>query len=331
MQAAGRLKCPYCRATLQLSSDVTTQLARPSKPAPRVAPTPCPGCLRTASGAAGTATRCNFCGLTFLPDRSATVEAARFGPLDNSGAITRDDLANALTQLPRAGYFDLVAAVLRARAERAELSLTEAHDLTADVACLTTWQPQRDGQFQFPLPMRIAEGLLPRLIAGTADYGVFRKNAYTDVVAVLGYAKRTAVPSARGTLRAMAMAALDDDAELADEVETRARLQVCLRIRPSGGDAPGLTWKIANQRDLDEPVPLTDPQMDEVRLRAQALPANLRRYFMLNALFGIGSRWGAAFAITSDAIALRFAALQLALPGSASDFCLRQPTVLATP
>lgn len=304
------LNCSFCQSRMQLPPDVVAFVD--SLPAPfsrKPVLVTCPGCARKAPTVPREQARCMYCGIGFIAP--STVDAvAAVGPLNGAAVADPDAVQHAVSAMPHEYHCALAARILRARAQRHELAVGEADALCAALIRLADWQPLLGASIHLPLAAEDAEVLVPRVLFGVSEYGVFPRGNQTELLMVLGTKPRVNLPRATGADALNLAAALTlgvhlglDDSRDRAQVAAPIRIQIYSRFRSANN---GVEFKALNQIDQEPTTPLTDAQRAELHARVTACAPILQRYFVLAALLGPSCRAGVAFNISPAAIAQRF-------------------------
>ncbi len=328
------LNCSYCAQRMVLPPEVSEFVATLQAPfSRRPVMVLCPGCGRNAPTDPGVQSRCMYCGIEYLSPSHADGVVA-MGPLDGLAAASLSEVTAALQDVPIEPHCLLAAEIFRARAARHEVAGGEAEANALALARLAHWQPVMATILELPLSPRDAEVLVPRVLFGVAEYGVFPRGEHTELLMVLALKNRLELPRLNSTdainvamLALGAGFALDSERER-DTLASAVRLQIHGRLRPS---ATGVQFKAVNQTDQAALMPLSVAQVQTLTERVQHCAPVLQRYFVLAALLGTSCRGSAAFSISATAVARRFETLGLALPdGDLERLCPRMPGIFPT-
>lgn len=328
------LNCSYCAQRMVLPPEVAAFVAAlPARFSRRPVLVNCPGCGRNAPTDPGVQSRCMYCSIEYLPPSSAE-GAVAMGPLHGVAAASSVEVTHALQDLPAEPYCQLAAEILRARALRHEVAVGEAEAIATALARLADWQPVMAAIIELPLAGHDAEVLVPRVLFGVAEYGVFPRGEHTELLMVLALKNRMNVPRLNSSdAMNLAMLALgtgfsiDNDRDR-EQLSTAIRIQIHGRLRPSSN---GVQFKAVNQIDQAAPTPLSDAQVEELSERVQRCGRVMQRYFLLAALLGPSCRGSTAFSISAKAVARRFETLGVTPPaGDLELLCPRMPGIFPT-
>lgn len=302
------LNCPYCPGRMQLPPDVEAfveTLAAPFSRKPVLVS--CPGCARKAPTVPREQGRCMYCGIGFIAPSTADSVAA-VGPLNGDAVAEPATVQQAVNAMPHEYHCALAARILLARAQRRELAVGEAEALCAALIRLADWQPTLGATIHLPLAAEDAEVLVPRILFGVSEYGVFPRGNQTELLMVLGTKPRLNTPRVSGADALNLAAALALGVELGagdnhEQVGAPIRIQIYSRFRSANN---GVEFKALNQIDQQPTTPLSDAQRAELHARVMTSATLLQRYFVLAALLGRSCRASVAFSISAAAIAQRF-------------------------
>ncbi|MBP9087145.1 MAG: hypothetical protein KBG15_13575 [Kofleriaceae bacterium] len=328
------LNCSYCAQRMVLPPEVAEFVAALKAPfSRRPVMVICPGCGRNAPTDPGVQSRCMYCSIEYLSPNSAEGVAA-MGPLHGLVAASPRDVTAALQGLPAEAHCQLAAELLRARAARNEVAVGEAEAIATALVRLADWQPAMATIIELPLSNRDAEVLVPRVLFGVAEYGVFPRGEHTELLMVLGLKNRITLPRLNATDAInVAMFALgtgfsiDNDRDR-EQLASGIRIQIHGRLRPS---SQGVQFKAVNQTDQAAPTALSAAQVQVLTERVQSCGPVLQRYFVLAALLGQSCRGSTAFSISAKAVARRFETLGIAPPaGDLEHLCPRMPAIFPT-
>jgi hypothetical protein len=328
------LNCSYCAQRMVLPPEVAEFVASLQAPfSRRPVMVICPGCGRNAPTDPGVQSRCMYCSIEYLSPSSAEGEVA-MGPLHGSVAASPAEVAHAVQNLPAEVHCQLAAQILRARAARGEVVVGEAAVIAKALARLAEWRPAMASIIELPLNNRDAEVLVPRVLFGVADYGVFPRGEHTELLMVLALKNRMSVPRLNSTdainVAMLALGAgfsIDNDRDR-EQIASSIRIQIHGRLRPSNN---GMQFKAVNQIDQASPTPLSDAQVQELTERLQRCGPVLQRYFVLAALLGQSCRGSTAFSISAKALVRRFDSLGVVPPaGDLELLCPRMPGIFPT-
>lgn len=328
------LNCSYCAQRMVLPPEVAEFVASLQVPfSRRPVMVICPGCGRNAPTDPGVQSRCMYCSIEYLSPSSAEGEVA-MGPLHGLAAASPAEVAQALQGAPGEAHCQLAAQILRARAARGEVVVGEAEAITTVLARLAEWQPAAASIIDLPLSKHDAEVLVPRLLFGVAEYGVFPRGEHTELLMVLALKNRINVPRLNSSdainLAMLALGtgfSIDNDRDR-EQLSTAIRIQIHGRLRPSSN---GVQFKAVNQIDQATPTPLSDAQVQELAERVQRCGPVMQRYFLLAALLGPSCRGSTAFSISAKAVARRFETLGVTPPaGDLELLCPRMPGIFPT-
>lgn len=293
----------------------------------------CPGCGRNAPTDPGAQSRCMYCSIEYLSS-SGTAGVVAMGPLHGLAAASLVEVTQALQGLPVEASCQLAAEILRARAVRHEVAVGEAEAIVTALTRLADWRPVMAPIIELPLAGHDAQVLVPRVLFGVAEYGVFPRGEHTELLMVLTLKNRILLPRLNTSDAInVAMLVLGTDFTIdgdqgRDQVASAIRIQIHGRLRPS---QYGVQFKAMNQIDQAAPTRLSVAQVQALTERVQGCGPVLQRYFLLAALLGRSCRGSTAFSINANALARRFESLGVAPPaGDLEKLCPRMPGIFPT-
>ncbi len=328
------LNCSYCAQRMVLPPDVAEFVASLATPfSRRPVMVICPGCGRNAPTDPGVQSRCMYCSIEYLSPSSADGFVA-MGPLHGLAMASPADVTQALQHLPDEPHCQLADQVLRARVARSEVAVGEAEAITTALARLAEWRPVMASIIDLPLSPADAEVLVPRVLFGVAEYGVFPRGEHTELLMVLALKNRFNVPRLNSSdainVAMLALGAgfsIDNDRDR-EQIASSIRIQIHGRLRPTSN---GVQFKAVNQIDQAAPTPLSDAQVQALTERVQRCRPVLQQYFVLAALLGHSCRGSTAFSISAKALTRRFYSLGVAPPaGDLELLCPRMPGIFST-
>ncbi len=317
-------RCLYCGAAVAGEPATAAKL----KPMACV----CPGCARTVRVMPGEPSACMYCALSFTAS-SVAGRPPRLGPAH--GGVSRAQVAALTGGLPSTRTWQAVREILLARAEHDELSPGEAEAVVRRLAAILE-RPADVATSWLPLELEEAELLVPRVVLGHIDVGVFPETGRSVLMVVLSTSPRSQLQDRGKRLAANALGlalvaglGVGFSVDNPGQLQGQTRVQLRIDVVPKAG---GVALNFANQVDEDPPTALSAAERDEVVRRLASARDRLASYYLLTALYGPAARGATAFSLVRDAIATRMATLACPAPAPLLDaLCVRMPAPYPAP